>query len=56
MALVRGPMRRATAAQSRFRLSSTSAKTGTAPVCLIALAVAMNVSGLVMTSSPGPIP
>src|SRR5216683_2434788 len=56
IAFVRGPMSRSAAEQSRFRVSSTSAKTGTAPVWAIALAVAMKVSGLVMTSSPGPIP
>ena len=35
---------------------STSTKTGFAPHQLIASAVAMKVSGTVITSSPGPIP
>ena len=34
---------------------STSTNTGVAPACRIAFAVAMNVIGVVMTSSPGPI-
>ncbi|MNW47663.1 hypothetical protein D3C74_250030 [compost metagenome] len=44
---------------SRSRLyvnGSTSAKTGSAPTRLIASAVAKNVNGVVITSSPGPIP
>jgi hypothetical protein len=35
---------------------STSAKTGVAPVCRIALALAMNDSDGTTTSSPGPTP
>jgi hypothetical protein len=36
-------------------IGSTSAKTGVAPVWMIALAVAQNVNGVVITSEPGPI-
>ena len=35
---------------------STSAKTGVAPAWMIVFAVAQKVSGVVMTSSPGPTP
>ena len=35
---------------------STSAKTMLPPACVIASVVAMNVNGVVITSSPGPIP
>src|SRR5437667_9398083 len=35
---------------------STSTSTGRAPTCSITLTEAQNVSGVVMTSSPGPIP
>ena len=35
---------------------STSAKTGLAPTWMITLAVETNVNGVVITSSPGPIP
>ena len=35
---------------------SISAKTGVAPTCRMVFAVDANVSGVVMTSSPGPIP
>ena len=44
-------------AGSRLQVAgSMSAKTGVAPACTITLAVAQNVSGVVMTSSPGPTP
>ena len=39
-----------------FRSSPTSASTGVAPVSRIAFTVAQNVSGVVITSSPGPMP
>ncbi len=56
-AAVRGVIAAATAAGSRFIVSgSTSASTGVAPVCKIALTVAQNVIGVVITSSPGPTP
>jgi hypothetical protein len=35
---------------------STSANTGVAPQCTMTLAVAQNVSGVVITSSPGSMP
>ena len=35
---------------------STSTKTGTAPTWVMTFAVATNVSGVVITSSPGPTP
>ena len=35
---------------------SISANTGVAPTCRIVFAVEANVSGVVITSSPGPIP
>src|SRR2546427_11494248 len=35
---------------------STSTSTGRAPTCSITLTEAQNVTGVVMTSSPGPIP
>src|SRR5438445_13800799 len=35
---------------------STSTSTGRAPTCSTTLTVAANVSGVVITSSPGPIP
>src|SRR5438105_12012848 len=56
MALVRGVIARSTRAGSRFSDESTSLKTGRAPAWTMALAVAMKVNGLVMTSSPGPTP
>ena len=44
-------------AGSRLQVvGSTSANTGVAPVWMIALAVAQNVSGVVITSSPAPMP
>src|SRR5690606_5562551 len=47
----------AAAPGSRFWVErSMSAKTGVAPVCTTVLAVAQNVSGVVITSSPGPSP
>ena len=55
IALVRGVIAASTAAGSRLNVSgSMSAKTGVAPTRWIELAVAKNVNGLVITSSPGP--
>ena len=46
-----------TGAGSMFIVSgSTSTSTGRAPVCSITATVAVNVTGVVITSSPGPIP
>ena len=57
MALVRSVTRAATAAGSMFKVTgSTSASTGVAPAWMMALTVAQNVSGVVMTSSPGRSP
>src|SRR5262245_32138243 len=45
----------AAASGARFHVTgSMSAKIGTAPVCTTTLAVAQNVSGVVMTSWPAP--
>ena len=53
-AAVRGVIAAAAADGSRFIVArSMSAKTGVAPVCMMALSVAQNVSGVVTTSSPG---
>ena len=57
IALVRGVSAASTRAGSRQRVrGSQSASTGVAPVCRIAFTVAQKVSGVVTTSSPGPIP
>ena len=57
MARVRGVTAASTAAGSRQSVaSSTSTKTGRAPARTITLAVAGQVSGVVMTSSPSPSP
>ena len=57
IAFVRGVIARAAAAGSRLQVSgSMSAKTGVAPHCQTALAVAMNDSDGTITSSPGPTP
>ena len=56
-AAVRGVIAASTASGSKLPVwGSTSAKTGRAPACTIALAVAQNVIGVVTTSSPAPIP
>ena len=56
MAAVRSVILAATSAGSRPRVSSISAKTGTAPATTTALTVAMNVNAGTMTSSPQPTP
>ena len=57
IAFVRGVTSPATRSGSMFRsVSRTSAKTGVAPVWTITFAVAGQVIGVVITSSPGPIP
>ena len=57
MTLVRGVTAAAIFAGSKFQVSgSMSAKTGVAFSNSAQLAVAMNVNGLVSTSSPGPTP
>ncbi len=53
---MRGVIPRKMAAGSRLRSGPMSARTGVAPVSRMTLTVAQNVSGVVMTSSPGPIP
>ncbi len=42
--------------QVRYCRHRTSARTGVAPACMMARTVAQNVSGDVITSSPGPTP
>ena len=55
MALVRGVILRATSAGSRFSVrGSTSANTTFAPRAAMALAVEIQLKGVVITSSPGP--
>ena len=57
MARVRGVTRVATLAGSRLKVAaSISANTGVAPTSDTASAVAKKVNGLVITSSPGPMP
>ncbi len=57
MALVRGVILRATSAGSRLSVSgSISANTTFAPRAAIALAVEIQLKGVVITSSPGPTP
>src|SRR3954454_16109067 len=57
IAFVRDPASSATRSGSMFRSESRmSANTGVAPVWTITFAVAGQVSGVVITSSPGPIP
>ena len=57
IAFVRGVTSPATRSGSMFRsVSRTSAKTGVAPVWTITFAVAGQVIGVVITSSPGPTP
>ena len=56
IAFVRGVTAASIRAGSMSSVSgSTSTNTGTAPIISAALAVAMNVYGGTMTSSPGPI-
>ena len=56
-AFVRSVIAAATRSGSMFRSSSfTSTKTGVAPAWTITFAVAGQVIGVVITSSPGPIP
>ena len=55
-ALVRWVMQSAAEQGSRFRLSSISPSTGTAPHSRMASTLAMKVKGVVTTSSPGPMP
>ena len=57
MARVRGVIAPATRLASMFNVSgSTSTRTGRAPTCSITLTEAANVVGVVITSSPGPMP
>ena len=56
MAFVRGVISALDSAGSILQVGPMSAKTGVAPRCMITLAVAEKVSGVVMTSSPGPMP
>ena len=56
MPRVRSVMYSSSTVGSRFRLSSISANTGTAPHSRMASTLAMNVNGVVMISSPGPTP
>lgn len=57
MAFVRGVMAASIRATSMFWVcSTTSTNTGFAPTCAMTLVVAVNVSGVVITSSPGPTP
>ena len=57
IAFVRGPIKAAVELGSRLKVTgSISQKTGVAPAIRIADAVAKNVNGDVMISSPGPIP
>src|SRR5216117_2881027 len=57
MALVLHDTAASTAAGERLSVSgSTSTSTGRAPTCSITLTEAVNVSGVVITSSPGPTP
>ena len=56
-ARVRAVTARSAKSGSRFMLSSsTSTNTGSAPTWLMASAVAKKVNGVVITSSPGPMP
>ena len=54
--MVRGVISGTMVAGSMFNVSSTSHSTATAPLRRIALPVPNQESGVVMTSSPGPIP
>src|SRR5437773_9683422 len=57
MARVRGEIAAATRSGSMLSVSAvTSASTGRAPTCSITFTEATNVVGVVITSSPGPIP
>ena len=56
IARVRGVMRSATESGSILPSAPTSANTGVAPTCRIVFTVEQKVMGVVMTSSPGPIP
>src|SRR6266581_3528630 len=57
MALVFHDTAASTAAGERLSVSgSTSTSTGRAPTCSITFTEAVNVSGVVITSSPGPTP
>ena len=57
IALVRGVMAASSLARSILRVTgSISANTGVAPTSIITLAVATHEIGVVMTSSPAPIP
>ena len=55
MARVRGVMRSAMACGEMLKSSPMSASTGVAPWCRMTFTVAQKVSGVVITSSPGPI-
>ncbi|MCY1243760.1 hypothetical protein D9M69_277890 [compost metagenome] len=56
IARVRGVIAASTASRSRLRVrGSMSTNTGRAPTAITTLAVATQVIGVVMTSSPGPI-
>src|SRR5262245_28854663 len=55
-ARVRAVIRSAIQTATMFPSWPMSASTGVAPACTIVLTVEQNVSGVVMTSSPGPIP
>ena len=56
IAFVRDVISASIVAGSMFNVSSTSAKTGVAPLARMALAVASQDNGVVMTSSPAPMP
>ena len=57
IALVRGVIAASISSGSMLQVSgSTSTNTGVAPSSTIISAVATNVNGVVMTSSPGPMP
>jgi len=56
-ALVRGVMAASSLSRSMLRVTgSMSANTGVAPVSMTTLAVATHEIGVVITSSPGPMP
>jgi len=57
MARVRGVMAASSLSRSILRVTgSISANTGVAPTSMMTLAVATHDTGVVMTSSPGPMP
>ncbi len=55
-ALVRSPARLSTASGARQKFSSMSANRAVAPDCRTAFSVAAKVNGVVITSSPAPMP